>query len=397
VNVLQITSDWKWTGPAEPMLRLALALRGRGHEVALAAPPPPPGHGRSLVEEAAAASLAPALLLGRARGLRPLRDRGDVRALRELLSARKIDVVHAWHTRDHLLALRAAGPRRRDGVTALVRSWRRFEAPAATPWARFVLGPGADSVVAVSPRSADGLRRLRGGRAVAGIFGAVDPDRFHAAAPDADGAAIARTRDALGLPPDALVVGIVARLQAHRRFDLLLAAAQRCFAAEPRARLLVVGRGTRRAEIAEEPAKALGIADRVVFAGYRRADYAAVLRAIDVFTFLVPGSDGTCRALLEAQACGVPAVTSRRGALPEIVEHERTGLVVDEDPDALAASWLALLRDPPRRRALGAAAASRAARLFAPSRFAGEMEAVYAEALAARRRGRATAARAGDA
>ena len=53
-----------------------------------------------------------------------------------------------------------------------------------------------------------------------------------------------------------------------------------------------------------------------------------MLRASDVFTFLVPGSDGTCRALLEAAACGIPAVT-RRGALPEIVLHGETGLVVE--------------------------------------------------------------------
>ena len=53
----------------------------------------------------------------------------------------------------------------------------------------------------------------------------------------------------------------------------------------------------------------------MIFAGYRDRDYVDVLRAADVFTLLVPGSDGTCRALLEATACGLPAVTTRRGAL----------------------------------------------------------------------------------
>jgi len=358
------------------MLRLALALRARGHEVSLAAPEPPPGAGRSLAEEARAAGLAPDLTLARARGVRPLRDRNDVAALRRLAQERGVDVVHAWHTRDHVLALRALRPRRQRGASALVRSWRRFEAPAATPWNRWLLGPGADAVVAVSPRSAEALRRLRGGRPVAGVLGAVDLARFRPAAP-AELAARSATRAALGLPEKALVVGIVARVQPHRRFDLLLAAAQRLFEREADARLLVVGRGTRRAEVAEEPAQRLGIAPRVVFAGYRREDYLAVLRAIDVFTFLVPGSDGTCRALLEAQACGIPAVTTRRAALPELIEDGRTGTLVDEDPQALADAWLAWLRDDARRAAAGAAAAERAQRLFAPERFAHEVEAIY--------------------
>ena len=38
VNILQITSDWKWTGPAEPMLLVLEALRLRGHQVSLVCP-----------------------------------------------------------------------------------------------------------------------------------------------------------------------------------------------------------------------------------------------------------------------------------------------------------------------------------------------------------------------
>ncbi len=376
MKILQITSDWKWTGPAEPMLRLALALRARGHEVSIAAPEAPPGAGRSLAEEARGAGLPPAVTLARGRGLRVPRDARDARALRACLDARDVEVVHAWHTRDHLLAHAAVGPRRRTGRTVLVRSLRSADPPRATPWARWLLGPATDALVCVSQGSAERCRPLRGGRPVAGVLGAVDLERYRPRPPDP------RVRSALGLEPRHRVVGIVARVQAHRRFDLLLEGAARLFAADPDARLLVVGRGTRRAELAEQPAARLGIADRVVFAGYRAGDYADVLRAIDVFTFLVPGSDGTCRALLEAQACGIPAVTTRRGALPELVEDGRTGLLVDEDPESLAKAWGALLSDPARRAALGAQAAQRAAVRFAPDRYASDVLALYEAARA---------------
>jgi glycosyltransferase involved in cell wall biosynthesis len=144
----------------------------------------------------------------------------------------------------------------------------------------------------------------------------------------------------------------------------------------------VIGRGTRREELAEAPARRLGIADRVLFAGYRSADYADVLRAIYFFTFLVPGSDGTCRALLEAAACGIPAVTTRRGALPEIVADGETGLLADEDPEAMATAWGALLGDGDRRRTLGGAARKRAESHFTRARLASEVVALYREALA---------------
>lgn len=375
MKILQLTGDWKWTGPAEPMVQLALGLRERGHSVDLACAEAPPGEDRGVAIEAEKRGFAPELLFGPGRGVRPWADLRASRAVAERLRAGGYDVVHAWHTRDHVLALRARGTWRRSERPAVVRSWRRAEPPARDPFSRWLFGRGCDGLVCVSPGAAEAATPLRSGRPVTGCFGAVDLERFR---PDPVAQA---ARESLGLPADALVVGIVARVQPHRRFDLLLEAAARLFEAEPRARLLVVGRGTRRRELAEEPAHRLGIADRVVFAGWRGPDYAAVLRSIDLFTFLVPGSDGTCRALLEAAACGIPAVTSRRGALPEIVRDGETGVLVDEAPESLADAWLGLLRDPDRRSKLGAAARERAETEFVPARFAESVDALYREVL----------------
>jgi glycosyltransferase involved in cell wall biosynthesis len=227
----------------------------------------------------------------------------------------------------------------------------------------------------VSPETALRNAGIRGGRPTAGGFGAVDVARFCEAPPDPG------VRKELGLGDDDRVVGIVARAQPHRRFDLLLEAARRLFDRDARARLLVVGRGTRRASVVEEPARRLGLQDRIVFAGYRRADYADVLRAIDVFSLLVPGSDGTCRAVLEAAACGIPAVVLGRGALPEIVADGETGFVVDDDPDALAEAWGRLLGDAALRAELGCAARRRAESLFASGPMAEGVEALYREVL----------------
>lgn len=374
MRVLQLTSDWKWTGSAEPMLRLGLAQRECGFEVHLACPMAPDPRQGGVAQEAERVGLLPELAILRGRGLRPLADRVDCKALRALLEHHEIDIVHTWHTRDHLMALRAAGARRRRRATALVRSYRKAEAIPRLPWNRWLFGSGTDGLICVSPETAERNRALRGGRPVRGVFGAVDTGRF------APGAADPEVRASLGLSPDHRVVGIVARVQRHRRFDLLLEAAARLCESDPRARLLVVGRGTHRRELAEEPARRMGLEGRVIFAGYRKEDYAEVLRSIDVFTFLVPGSDGTCRAVLEAAACGIPAVTSRRGALAEIVVDGVTGILCEERPEALASGWRALLDDPPRCRAMGENARKRAETVFSPAHLAEEVAALYREA-----------------
>ncbi len=420
MRIVQITSDWKWTGPAEPMLRLADGLAARGHDVALACPEAPVGR-EGVAAHARAAGREPALLLERGRGVHPWRDRRDAHRLARFLADGDFDLAHAWHSRDHALLLcarhaspllrrlphggglpggarhggrlpgdarhggrlpgharrggRLPGHARRDHAPRIVRSLASAEPLSAAPWNRWLFGPGCDGLWCVSPGAAQRNANVRGGRPCAGGFGAVDVERFQPAPADPG------VRKELGLDPEDRVVGIVARAQRHRRFELLLEAARRLFERDVRARLLVVGRGTHRADVAEEPARRLGLGDRVVFAGYRKGDYADVLRAIDVFTLLVPGSDGTCRAVLEAAACGIPAVTLGRGALPEIVVDGETGFVVEEDPDALAGAWARLLGDRARAAELGTAARRRAESLFAPERMAEGVETLYRRVL----------------
>jgi glycosyltransferase involved in cell wall biosynthesis len=206
---------------------------------------------------------------------------------------------------------------------------------------------------------------------VLGALGAVDLQRFAPRPPDP------ALRASRGRAPEPVVIGITARVQRHRRFDLLLRAMARLVQDIPEARLLVIGRGTHLEETARRPAERLGLAQRVIFTGYRTADYPAVLGACDLFTMLVPGSDGGCRALLESAAAGLPAVVTDLGSLPEIVAHGETGRVVPPDPARLADAWRELLEDAPLRQKFGAAARQRAELCFSPARLAEEVEGLY--------------------
>src|SRR5581483_442399 len=108
----------------------------------------------------------------------------------------------------------------------------------------------------------------------------------------------------------------------------------------------VVGDGNDRARL-EAKAAQLGLSDRVVFAGYvPDEEKAAHYRLADAF--VMPGrGEGFGIVYLEAMACGVPVVASKRDASREVVRDGELGIVVDPDaPGELRAGILAVLRCP---------------------------------------------------
>jgi len=185
--------------------------------------------------------------------------------------------------------------------------------------------------------------------------------------PDEVARAAARTagRGALGLPDDAYVVGIVARLSAQKAHHVLLAAMVGLRSRVPHARLVVVGDGERRAEL-EALTADLGIADVVLFTGVRR-DVDALLPAFDVLA-LSSVHEAAPLVVLEAMAAGLPVVSTDCGALRDLVAVGTEGLLVDVgDVAGLAGALAALAEDPERRRTMGAAARRRVERDFSLS------------------------------
>jgi len=361
------------------MLVLMNALRARGHQVDLVCPEPPAGSNRSLWQEASNRNLDPIQSIEAMRSAFAVGDTQRVSRLRGWLESDELagpyDIVHCWHSRDHVLAARAlrlgmpGEPVGRN--TRLVRFLSRAEKVAAWPWNRWLFGSACDGLVCVSDTVAKMNRALRGQGLVSATCGAVDLDALDIQVDRG------RIRSQLGVSEGAKLIGVVARMQAHRRFDLLLEALGRIVREDPDVYLVLIGRGTQAERVVRTPAREMGLDANVIFAGYRVEDYAEVLGAMDVFTFLVPGSDGTCRALLQAAALGLPLVGTRRGAIPEIISNGQTGLLVSEEPAAIAAAWAGLLNDSERRREMGEAARRDAFVRFRPDRFAAWMEHFY--------------------
>ena len=349
MRVLELLSSPVWTGPAEPMTSVARQLVARGHRVEVAVDTRREG---DLRERLAAEGFPPRGDLALSTKGGPGAFVGDLVRLRRI--ARDFDVVHANFSNDHALAALAVS-RRTSRVVRTVHSSRSL----ADRGLQGFVHRHTDGLLAVCDAHAAILReRFRvPAERVAIARGAVDADRFTPEGPD--------LRAELGIPAEAPVVGIVSRVKPDRRHAELVAAFRPVLARLPEARLVVVGRGEGledlRARVARE-----GLGDRVVFAGYRRGpELAAAYRTLDAKVLLAEGNDGTCRALLEAMACGRPGVAWAFGAPAESIVHGETGLLAPpDDVAALGAAIADVLSLPDRGRALGTAARARMRTLF---------------------------------
>jgi glycosyltransferase involved in cell wall biosynthesis len=167
----------------------------------------------------------------------------------------------------------------------------------------------------------------------------------------------AESRRALGLPADALVVGAVGRLVWQKGHVHLLAAAERLKAELPRACYLVVGAGEEERRLRAQ-AHAAGLANRVVFAGYRH-DIPAIMAAMDVFV-LPSRRENMPQVLLEAMAMARPIISTASIGVREIIEDGVSGFVVPAgDVAALADRLRTLARDAPLRERMGRGARAR--------------------------------------
>ena len=134
-----------------------------------------------------------------------------------------------------------------------------------------------------------------------------------------------------------------------------------------------VGDGDGRGAL-ERRIEALGPKARVHMLG-NRTDMEAVLRALDV-VLSTSRSEGMPVALIEAAAAGLPVVATSVGGVPEVVVHERTG-ILGAKAEELAFGLAQMLENPEERRAMGERARMRIERTHSAKRLADRLEELY--------------------
>ena len=381
MKILQLFSDWKWTGPAEPVLNLCRELEQRGHEVTLAYRKAPSRVDDSLEKRILAAGVTATGQFHLNHVLKLLRPSSlvdnlwDFRRLVGYLGEENFDVVNVHHSHDHILG--GIAVKKLSHPPVLIRTDHKRDGLKPSLGNRFLITHLTDGILTFSERARKkemehfGMPAERVGRIPAALdLSRYDPHREYK-----------EMRSVFGINSQEIVIGMIARFQKYRRTDVFLEGMKQVVQEFPGVKVLLVGRSGQMNESVVQPMKRLGMDPWVSLAGYRTDDYLDTLACMDLFVFLMPGSDGTARALREAMAMGKAVVVANRGMLPELVEDGVSGLVVQDTPEGLSRAVLKLLRDPALRDSMGKAAYEKAHREFRLDRQAEIIEQFYQQML----------------
>lgn len=330
MRVLHVTESRSWSGGTVQLWNLCMALVKRGHAAGLFCPPNAellkhtPGSGVQVWT----------------RAMRQDYDLPAAWALARAVKAFKPDVVHAHHPRAHALALIAGffSPMPRLVVSRRVSF--RFK-----PWNPFShLKYRSGRIAAFAAVSGDIGRGLveQGVRPekVRVVHSGVDVAKFSPRPADAG------VRAALKVPSEAFLVGNLNHYSWWKGQTVFLEAARRLLddTGDMRLHFLLAGKDTDGPE-ATEKIRALGLEGRVVQAGFR-TDMPEIISTLSLLVLSSLAGEGFSGVLREAMSMGVPVVATDVGGSKELVESEKTGLLVAPgDPEALASAVGRMLMD----------------------------------------------------
>ncbi len=191
-------------------------------------------------------------------------------------------------------------------------------------------------------------------------------------------------RSRLAIPPEAYLIVSVRRLVKRMGIDILLRAAAELNSRGLAFVVAIGGAGVERPAL-ESLRRELGLEQQVRFLD-RVSDeqLPALLRAADLVVVPSRSMEGFGISTIEALACGTPVVATDTGASPEILGPIDPALLVPLDPGALAARLEELLRNPTRRRELGAKGVEYVRARFAWPTIVANLDEIYVELVGAR-------------
>jgi glycogen synthase len=180
------------------------------------------------------------------------------------------------------------------------------------------------------------------------------------------------------LPTDSPRFLCLGRLVPQKGFDLALSAFSELADRFPHARMTIAGYGPERSNL-EKQASELGVSNSVEFIGWTAPD--DIPSIINTATVVVMPSryyEGLPLVAIQSALMARPVIATRVGGLPEVVEHRRTGLIIeDEDVSPLRDAMAYMLEYPEQAKQMGQIARSRANELFSFERHVNEYDELY--------------------
>jgi len=363
LSILHTESSIGWGGQELRILTEMEGMQRRGHRVHLVT--------------ASSADILPA---ARARGLAadglPIEAKKwrGLAAMRRWLAQHGVefDVVNTHSSTDAWLVALAAATLSRSAP--VVRT-RHVSTPVNNSWSTRWLYQRATSRLVVTGEALKAQLVRDNGfdpSRITSVRTGIDLTRFRPLDP-------AAARAKLGVDPRP-AVAIVATLRDWKGHDDLLDAWKLVRGTVPGWQLLIIGDGPRRAHL-ESRVDAMGLREDVRFTG-NQDDVPSWFACARITTLPSYGDEGVPQSLMQAAACGLPAVSTPIGAIAEAVIDGETGLLVaPRDVSALAGALSRLMGDDGLRSRMGRAAHAYAQANFGIDRMLDGMEAVFARAV----------------
>ncbi len=276
------------------------------------------------------------------------------------LAARLTNVPHVWHQHEIL----DDNPRLKSILPA--------------PLFYHLTESLSDRVVAVSNVLREKLARYIRTDKLITIHNGVDAKWFE----ERTGGSV---RNGLGLSDDDLVVTTIASLGVEKGHETLIDAAGMAVRNVLPLKFVIVGDGpSNYRAMLEQKVKGLGIADRVIFTGYRD-DIPAILDAVD-FVVIPSLSESFSLVAIEAMAAGKAVISTACGGPDEIIVHGKTGYLVSvNDSKSMAERIVELAGDSEKRRCMGEQGRKRFCQEFRTETYVARFAALYQDVLESRR------------
>lgn len=346
LSTVHVSTARTWRGGENQILLLCQGLLGLGQRALILAP-----RGAPLLERALAAGLP-----ARALTLRGSVDPAGTWRLARILRETRPDVLHLHDS--HAVFPGQLAARVLPARTLAVIAHRRTSFALRGRWK---YGGRVDRVIAISAAVREALLAagLSPGQVVRIYSGLEFPEPL-----PRESAEARVLRAELGVPEDAILVAHAAALTSEKRQTDLVAALAKLVKDRPSPNVhLALAGGGGQEDALREQARRLAVSGRLHLLGFRR-DLRAFWAAADMAAY-ASEAEGLCTALIEAQGAGLPAVATRAGGMPEVVEDGVTGMLVPvRDVEGLAAALATLAADASARAKMGQQAGVRARRLF---------------------------------
>ena len=356
MKILHTEASRGWGGQEIRILDESAGMIARGHDVTIVCTP-----GSNIALEANARKIdVVELPVGKP-------SPGAVSALRRWLKANPVDVINTHSSADSWIA--AGATRFWRDAPKVVRT-RHISAPVAKHvLARWLYRRATDHVVTTGEKlrrtliADNGLSPDR----VTSVPTGIDIEHFRPGDKQ-------ERREQLGLPRDAVIVGIVATLRSWKGHEYLLDALAELGRGD--VYLAIVGNGPQRENLKNRIFE-LGIRRRIFMPGNLN-DVLPWLQAVDIFALPSYANEGVPQSIMQAMACELPVVSTPVGSIEELVINAETGiLVAPRNVDALASALNKLISNHSLREKYGRAGRLRVERQFTDKVMLDRMEAVF--------------------